>query len=96
MQNQITVVNNGTNQEVELISYFELVNSSKKYLFYTLNEKVENNLVKMYASIVDSVNGKTFTLGQDMSDDEWTSLKAIMKTILTGGSDANIKYLSVN
>ena len=96
MQNQITVVNNGTNQEVELISYFELVNSSKKYLFYTLNEKVENNLVKMYASIVDSVNGKTFTLGQDMSDEEWNSLKAIMKTILTGGNDTNIKYLTVN
>ena len=94
MQNQITVVNNGVNQNAELISYFELVNTGKKYLFYTLNERVENNLVKMYA--VNAVNnGTVFTVGTEMTDDEWNNLKNIMKTILTGGSDANVKYLSV-
>ncbi len=94
MQNQITVVNNGINQNAELISYFELVNTGKKYLFYTLNERVENNLVKMYA--VNAVNnGTVFTVGPEMTDDEWNNLKNIMKTILTGGSDANVKYLSV-
>lgn len=94
MQNQITVVNNGVNQNAELISYFELVNTGKKYLFYTLNERVENNLVKMYA--VNAVNnGTVFTVGPEMTDDEWNNLKNIMKTILTGGSDANVKYLSV-
>ena len=95
MENQITIIENGVSQNVELISYFEIVSTGKKYLFYTLNEKVENNLVKMYASPAEN-NGKTFTLGQEMSDEEWTSLKSIMKTILTSGEDASIKYIYVD
>lgn len=95
MQNQITIINNGINQNVELISYFELVNTGKKYLFYTLNEKVENGLVKMYSACATN-NGSTFTLENDMSDEEWNNLKTIMKTILTGGTDENVKYLYVD
>lgn len=95
MQNQITIVNNGVTQSVELISFFEIVSTGKKYLFYTLNEKVENGLVKMYAASATNV-GSTFTLENDMSDDEWNSLKVVMKTILTGGQDVNVKYLTVN
>ena len=38
---------NGEIIKVELISYFEHIPTSKKYIFYTLNEKVENELVKM-------------------------------------------------
>ena len=92
MQNQVTIINNGVTQSVELISYFELVNTGKKYLFYTLNEKVENGLVKMYAA--SAINeGKTFTLQAEMTDDEWNNLKMIMKTILTGGNDTNVKYI---
>lgn len=95
MQNQITVVVNGMSQNVELISYFELQNTGKRYLFYTLNEKVENGLVKMYAAGATNV-GTNFTLESEMSDEEWSSLKSIMKTILTGGTDMNIKYISLN
>ena len=95
MENQITIIENGVSQNVELISYFEIISTGKKYLFYTLNEKVENNLVKMYAAPAEN-NGKTFTLGQEMSDEEWTSLKSIMKTILTSGEDASIKYIYVD
>jgi len=95
MQNQITIVNNGVTQNVEMISYFELINTGKKYLFYTLNEKVENGLVKMYAASAMNI-GSNFTLDNDMTDDEWNSLKMIMKTILTGGVDPNVKYLNIN
>lgn len=95
MQNQIIVINNGVSQNVELISYFEMISTGKKYLFYTLNEKVENGLVKMYAASATNT-GNTFTLDSDMTDDEWNSLKMVMKAILTGGQDANIKYLSIN
>ena len=95
MQNQITVINNGVTQTVELISYYELVNTGKKYLFYTLNEKVENGLVKIYAACASNV-GTNFKLEDDMTDDEWTALKMVMKTILTGGNDSNIKYLNIN
>ena len=95
MQNQITIVNNGVNQAAELISYFELVNTGKKYVFYTLNEAVENNLVKMYASSATN-NGRIFTLDQEMSDEEWNNLKLVMKTILTNGTDNNVKYIAVD
>lgn len=94
MQNQVTIISNGVTQNVELISYFELVNTGKKYLFYTMNEKVENGLVKMYAASISSV-GSEFILENDMSDDEWNNLKGIMKTILTGGNDSNVKYLYI-
>lgn len=95
MQNQITIINNGVTQNVELISYFELINTGKRYLFYTLNEKVENDLVKMYAAV--AVNeGKVFTLQADMTDEEWNNLKSIMKTLLTGGNDSNVKYIYVD
>ena len=92
MQNQITVIDNGVSQTVELISYFELVNTGKKYLFYTLNAVVENNLVKMYAAIAEK-NGNTYTLGEKMSDDEWTALKNVMKNVLTDIQDPNVRYI---
>ena len=95
MQNQVVIFNNGINQSVELISYFEFINTGKKYLFYTLNEKVENGLVKMYAASVSVINNG-FVLDDNLTDDEWNALKTIMKTILTGGKDSNIKFLSVN
>lgn len=79
---------------VELISYFEVVDSSKKYLFYTKNETVENNLIKMYVSEVIS-ESNTINVAEKMTDQEWTNLKNIMKSILTGGNNVNIRYLEV-
>ena len=43
---------NGEKIQAEIISYFEIVGTQKRYLFYTLNEAVENGLVKMYVSEV--------------------------------------------
>lgn len=95
MEDQITIINNGVTQNVELISYFELINTGKKYLLYTMNEKVENGLVKMYAACAMN-EGKTFTILEKMSREEWTMLKSFMKTILTGGEDSNVKYIYVD
>lgn len=81
---------NGEIVKAELISYFELVSTGKKYVFYTLNEIVDNGLVKMYVS---EVSDGTNALTGQMSDEEWTSLKSIMKSMLTGNENPNIKYL---
>ena len=81
---------NGEIIKVELISYFEHIPTSKKYIFYTLNEKVENELVKMYVSKV-SYNA---TLSDKMTDEEWTNIKIIMKSILTANNNDKIKYLT--
>ena len=81
---------NGEIINAELISYFELASSGKKYVFYTLNETVENGLIKMYVSEVsDTAN----TIATQMSNEEWANLKSIMKSMLTGEENPNIKYL---
>lgn len=80
---------NGEIIEAEIISYFELQNTGKRYVFYTLNEVVENDLVKMYVSEVGEAN----MLSQTMTDEDWTTLKSIMKSILTGHENPNVKYL---
>ena len=79
---------------VELISYFEIVNVGKKYIFYTKNETVENNLIKMYVSEVISQDNM-MNIAEKMTDEEWTNLKNIMKSILTGGNNENIRYLEI-
>lgn len=81
---------NGEIVKAELISYFELVNTGKKYVFYTLNETIENGLVKMYVSEIS----KEGNLSNQMTDEEWTNLKSIMKSMLTGNENPNIKYLN--
>ena len=63
---------------------------NKKYVFYTLNEKVENDLVKMYVSEVSNGNA----LSDNMTNDEWNNIKGIMKSILTANNNENIKYLN--
>ena len=73
----------------DLISYFRLVNTDKSYVFYTLNEIVENGLVKMY--VAEVLNDGS--VGQKMTDEEWNNLKTIMKSMLKGSDDANIEYL---
>ena len=80
---------NGEIIEADIISYFELHNTGKRYVFYTLNEIVENDLVKMYVSEVGDAN----MLAQTMTDEDWTTLKSIMKSILTGHENPNVKYL---
>lgn len=81
---------NGEIIKAELISYFEHIPTSKKYIFYTLNEKVENELVKMYVSEVSD----NATLSDKMTDEEWTNIKEIMKSILTANNNDKIKYLT--
>ncbi len=81
---------NGEVINAELVSYFELASTGKKYVFYTLNETIENGLVKMYVS---EVSNTANTLASQMTDEEWTNLKLIMKSMLTGEDNPNIKYL---
>lgn len=80
---------NGEVLKAELISFFEYVPTGKKYVFYTLNEVIENDLVKLYVSEV----GSAANLTDKMTDEEWTNIKGIMKSILTGTNNNDIKYL---
>lgn len=81
---------NGEVINAELISYFEYVPTAKRYVFYTLNEVIENDLVKMYVSEVGEGN----SLSSQMTDEEWNNIKGIMKSILTDTVNENVKYLA--
>ena len=85
---------NGQVNKVELVSYFELINTGKKYLFYTKNETVENNLIKMYVTEVIP-SGTIINVADKMAEDDWTNLKNIMKSILVGENNPNIRYLEI-
>ena len=78
----------------ELISSFELINIGKKYLFYTKNEVVENNLIKMYVAEIMDANSPV-SVGEKMSEEEWTNLKNVMKSILTSNNNTNIRYIDI-
>lgn len=92
MGNNNIVINklNGEALNVELVSFFELVNTGKKYLFYTMNETAQNGLIKMY---VGEVLPNDTTISPEMTDEEWNMLKNLMRSMLTGNTDPNIKYL---
>lgn len=84
----------GETVTADLLSYFEVVNIQKKYIFYTMNEVVENDLVKMYVAEVTR-EGNDLIIGSKMTDEEWTNLKNIMKNLLKGVSDENIKHIEI-
>ncbi len=76
--------------KAELISYFEVTNIGKRYVFYSLNETVENGLIKMYVS---EVNLDGIIISSEMGNEEWANVKSIMKSMLKEESNDNIKYL---
>lgn len=78
--------------KAELISYFYVASMNKKFVFFTNNEIVENDLIKMYvATVLDN----DMNINQDITDEEWNNLKNIMKQILTGNVTDDIRYLDV-
>jgi len=84
----------GETINAELISFFELTNINKKYVFYTMNEVVETDLIKMYVTEV-VINEQGLQFAPKMTEEEWTNLKGVMKSILTGTRDPNVKYLEI-
>ena len=53
---------------------------NKNYILYTLNEVDENEMVKIYASeLIEKDN--MYSLGAISSDEEWASVKEVMKDI---------------
>lgn len=78
--------------KADLLCHFKIINTQKEYVFYTLNEIVENGLVKMYVAEAETLNNVINT-NSKMTDDEWAILKSIMKDILTGNQNNNIQFL---
>lgn len=82
MNKQVTIINN-QNQEinVDLICYFQNKNNNKKYMIYTMNEKVQDGLVKIYIA-EENVDG----IPSEISPEEWNELKGILQEIIRKGN----------
>ncbi len=78
MMDNIQIMNkNGEGIITEGLSYLMIPSTNKKYLFYTLNEKVDNDLTKIYiAETSDQVGG-----ANPISDTEWDDLRKKMVKI---------------
>lgn len=82
----IVIDGNGVEKEAEVLSTFKIKESDKDYILYTLNEIDENNMIKIYASrLVD--NGESYSFENIDSDEEWVSVKEVMKQIAKAGKE---------
>lgn len=82
----IVIDENGAEKEAEILSMFKINESDKEYILYTLNEIDENNMIKIYASrLVD--NGESYSFANIDSDEEWISVKQVMKEISKAGKE---------
>ena len=86
---------NGTTIEGDIICFLEDILTSKRYVYYTLNEVIgtePSSTVKIYVAKVKQ-NDATDTL---ISEEEWIKLKGIMGEVLKDTDNDTIKYLNVN
>ena len=93
MNENVQVINkNGDGMVAEGIAYIQLTETNKKYLFYTLNEKVDNDLTKIYiAEVSEQVGG-----ANSINDAEWDDLRKKMVKISHKEELPEINYLNMN
>lgn len=68
---------NGQKQSVEIVFSYQDEITQKEYVIYTKNEKMPNDMVVLYASLI-TVNDNTMKF-ENISDDEWNMLKGRMR-----------------
>lgn len=83
-QKIVVLDQNGMEKEAELLSSFKLPDTGKTYLLYTLNEKDENDMQRIYASILVDRDGM-YSLETIENEDEWRMVKEIMKKMAQQG-----------
>lgn len=77
----------GEEIEAEVLIFFEIEETGKKYLVYTYNEKDKNDMITVYASAFVEEDGEIY-LDNIESDSEWDKVKDVMRhTIKLGGDE---------
>ena len=72
MIDNITVIDiRGNGVLAEGISYIKLNSTGKQYVLYTLNETVENDLIKMYVA----ETGPSVGVAGSIPDSDWNNLR---------------------
>ena len=92
MNESVQVINkNGDTIYAEGIAYMNIKSTGKKYLFYTLNEKVDNDLTKIYIAELGSAVGQAGAINQM----EWEDLRNKMLSISRKQPVEDIEYMSM-
>ena len=82
--NNVMINENGQQISVSLIAYFS--SNNVNYLFYSKNETVQDDLVKMYVAKENS------GANDAINDDEWNNLKKVMQGIIMG--NPSVTYIN--
>lgn len=69
----------GTTEDVELLTCFEFNDNKKKYVVYTRNEKDENGNTTIYVSSVDD-SGDYPKMGK-VDDEDWLRIKDVLREL---------------
>lgn len=92
MNDNIKVINKaGEGMETEGIAYIEIPSTTKKYVFYTLNEKVDNDLTKIYIAETNVDPN----LANAIPDTEWEDLRNKMIKISHKENVEDVNFLSM-
>ncbi len=76
----------GDEVECEVLIFFELNSTHKKYLVYTYNEKDKNGMVTVYASTVTQKEDG-YHLSSIETEQEWEEIKEVMRQTIKSGGD---------
>ena len=75
----------GIREDAQILAKYKLPNMNN-YITYTYGEINDNNMIKIYTSGVVYENGN-YTYREIISDDEWTQVKDVMKSIARDESE---------
>ena len=70
----------GKQMEAQVIDIIEVPDFNKQYIFYSFGEKLENNQMKVYVSILIEENEKIILKGIE-DDNEWEVVKEILESM---------------
>lgn len=79
----------GKELEVEVLISFELEETGKQYMVYTLNEEDADGNVTIYSSIIKKT-GEEYQLATIESDDEWNKVKEVIRE-LSSDDDTSVE-----
>ena len=91
----ITVKNlDGTNENVEIVYYFDIKDLNKTFAIISKNEKLKEGMSKVYISEVTEETPGLFKLVAITDESVWDNVKAAMKSIIQGNKMDSSKNIS--
>lgn len=91
----ITVKNlDGTNENVEIVYYFDIKALNKTFAIISKNEKLKEGMSKVYISEVTEETPGLFKLVAITDESVWDNVKAAMKSIIQGNKMDSSKNIS--